>query len=170
MAQNAALANGMKGARLRVRTPGKYIILFLYFPVVMVAIGSGLWLTWVEQRAAVAALEYRRSVSGEKVAYFTLPEFLVDLSPDLNGRTAYLKMNASIALRGAVSVERAATIDEAQPALIERLTFFLRELRPEDFDGSEGMARVKREMLRRVNLVIAPESADEVVIEELVIQ
>lgn len=170
MAQNAALAGGMGGARMRVRTPGKYIALILYFPVVIVAIGSGLWLNMVEQRAALATLEYRRSTSGEKEAYFGLPEFLVDLAPDRNGRTAYLKMRVSLALRGEEAKKTAEKIDAVKPGVIERLTFFLRELRPEDFEGSEGMARVKREMLRRVNLVIAPASADEVVVEELVIQ
>lgn len=170
MAQNAALASGMSGARVRVRTPGKYILLFLYFPVVIVAVGSGLWLNMVEQRAVLAALEYRMSVSGEKEAYFALPEFLVDLAPDRNGRTAYLKMKVSLALRGEGAKKTAEQIDAVKPGVIERMTFFLRELRPEDFEGSEGMARVKREMLRRVNLVIAPAEADEVVVEELVIQ
>lgn len=170
MAQMAALANGMSGARMRVRTPGKFIVLILYFPVVIVAVASGLWLNMVEERALLAAIEYRRSVSGEKEAYFGLPEFLVDLAPDRNGRTAYLKIRVSLALRGQDAKKSAEQIDAAKPAVVERLTFFLRELRPEDFDGSEGMARVKREMLRRVNLAIAPAAADEVVIEELVIQ
>lgn len=170
MAQDAALANDMGGARVRVRTPGKYVVIFLFFPVVMVSIGSGLWLNMIERRTAVAALEYRKSDSGEQEAYFTLPEFLVDLAPDRNGRTAYLKMRVSIALRGEEAETTAEQIDAVQPGVVERMNFFLRELRPEDFEGSEGMARVKREMLRRVNIAIAPAEADEVVIEELVIQ
>jgi len=92
------------------------------------------------------------------------------LSPDLNGRTAYLKMRASIALSDVETNKVAEQIEAAQPVVVERLTFFLRELRPEDFQGSQGMALIKREMLRRVNLVIAPSSAGEIIIEELVIQ
>lgn len=170
MAQNAALANGSGRVRVRVRTPGKYVVLFFFVPTAIIAVGAGLLLNMLDRRPDVAAVEYRQTESGEKAAYFTLPAFLVDLTPDLNGRTAYLKMRASIVLRDETATETAEQINAVQPAVVERLTFFLRELRPEDFQGSEGMARVKREMLRRVNLAIAPAAADEVVIEELVIQ
>ena len=86
------------------------------------------------------------------------------------GRTTYLKMRAAIVLNQEDVKEIATTIDAVRPAVLERLTFFMRELRPEDFQGSEGMARVKREMVRRVNVVIAPERIGDVVIEEIVIQ
>ena len=52
----------------------------------------------------------------------------------------------------------------------ERIAFFLRELSPEDLDGTEAQARLKAELLRRVNLTIAPEAADEIVIQSFVIQ
>jgi len=170
MAQEAALLTGAKEARKRVRTPGKHIIMWLFAPVAVVAIGAGLWLNMASNRAAVAALEYRTNGSGVEAAYFVLPDFLVDLSPDENGRTAYLKIKAAIALDHEQAKDSAVSIEAALPQVVERLTFFLRELRPEDFHGSAGMARVKREMARRVNLVIAPVVASDVVIEELVIQ
>ena len=169
MALESALSKNMHGG-VRVRTPGKYIILSLFLPVMLVALGAGIWLDVVSKRSALAALEYRKSESGIETAYFTLPEFLVDLSPDLNGRTTYLKMRASIVLNEEDVKEIAMTIDAVRPAVLERLTFFMRELRPEDFQGSEGMARVKREMVRRINIVIAPERIGDVVIEEIVIQ
>lgn len=170
MAQNATIKTGIQTGRVRVRTPGKYVVLFLFAPVILVALGAGLWLNTVSHHSASAALEYRKTSNGEKAAYFALPIFLVDLSPDANGRTAYLKMRASISLGEKDAAGAAVQLEAVRPAMTERLTFFLRELTPEDFDGSEGMARVKREMLRRVNLLIAPASANDVIIEELVIQ
>lgn len=170
MAQNAALSGLAGMSRVRVRTPGKHIVLFLFVPVVVVAVASGVWLNIQSHRSAVAALEYRTTVSGLKTAYFTLPEMLVDLSPDLDGRTAYLKLRVSLALRDDKPNQTAEQIESVQPAVMERLTFFLRELRPEDFRGSAEMLRVKTEMLRRVNLEIAPATADEIIIEEIVIQ
>lgn len=170
MAHSPALAESMDGTRIRVRTPGKYLVLFAVVTAAIAAGAVGLWLNMREDGADLAAVEYRQTEEGGRAAYYNLPEFLVDLSPDRSGRTAYLKLSASIALAGAGIDEQAEKIDAAQPAIAERLSFFLRELRPEDFEGSEGMARVKREMLRRVNLVIAPMSADDVVIEDLVIQ
>ena len=170
MAQNAALSTGLSTGRVRVKTPGKFVVLFLFAPVILVALGAGVWLNVQSQKSAVAALEYRKSSNGVKAAYFSLPEFLVDLSPDANGRTAYLNIKVSIALDNSQANKTAAHINSMKPVLTERLTFFLRELQPEDFEGSEGMRRVKKELLRRVNLLIGPAVADDVIIEELVIQ
>ena len=169
MAHDAALIDGFNNGRVRVRTPGKHVVLFLFLPVIIVALGAGFWLNFVSQRS-IAALEYRTSVTGTKTAYFKLPEFLVDLAPDYHGRTTYLKMRASISLNQEDPGKTAEHIEAIQPVVSERLTFFLRELRPEDFAGSDGMRRVKAEMLRRINLVIAPEWVNEVIIEEIVIQ
>jgi len=171
MAQTLTHMNAIPdGGRARVRTPGKYIILWLFIPVVLVAIGAGVWLNIKNRQSHIAALEYRTGEAGVKAAYFTLPEFLVDLSPDRSGRTAYLKMKAVIAIDGDEAHDMAALLDAHQPLVVERLTFFLRELRPEDFQGSEAMARITGEMARRVNLVISPGRVRGVVIEDLVIQ
>ena len=170
MAHESALSSGIGEGRVRVRTPGKYIVLFLFAPVAIVALGAGIYLNTIENRSNIAALEYRSAADGAQNAYFNLPEFLVDMAPDLDGRTAYLKLRASIAIKDAEPAKIAAQIEAVKPQLVERVTFFLRELRPEDFDGSESMERVKNEMLKRANLVLAPASVDSIIIEELVIQ
>ncbi len=170
MAQSYALHDGNSGSRTRVHTPGKYIILFLFAPVMLVAFGSGLWLSYAERRAAFAAVEYRKSIDGAREAYYPMPEFLVDLQTDDDGRTAYLRLKVSIRLNSAALNDAVEQIDTAKPVVVERLTLFLRELRPEDFDGSQNMIRIKSEMLRRVNLALAPHDARDVVIEDLIIQ
>ncbi len=170
MAQAFALHDGTGGPRMRVHTPGKYIVLFLFAPVVLVAIGSGLWLSNAERRAAFAGVEYRQSLDGAREAYYPIPEFLVDLRMDDAGRTAYLRLKVSIRLDSASLNDAVEQVDAVKPAVIERLALFLRELRPEDFDGSENMARIKSEMLRRVNLALSPHDARDVVIEDLIIQ
>jgi len=170
MAHEAALFRTATIGRARTRLPGKHIVLILFAPVVLVAIGSGLWLHHVKERSIAAAIEYRQLQNGARAAYFPLPEFLVDLQPDASGRTSYLKINASISLPADDAKKTAAILEGAEPAIVERLTFFLRELRPEDFKGSEGMARVKREMARRVSLVVDPAIVSDIVVENLVIQ
>lgn len=170
MAQSSALGEGMNELRIRVRTPGKYIVLFFFFPVALISAAVGVWMDFSEMAARVPALEYRADADGGEKAYFNMPDFLVDLAPDVEGRTSYLKMHASIALDETEAAAAAERLHALQPAVIERVTLFLRELRPEDFEGSEGMQRIKREMARRINLVIAPARVDDVVIEDLVIQ
>ncbi len=99
--------------------------------------------------------------------YAPSEEFLVDLSPDQLGRISYLKLNAKLVAEDGAAL---AEIKEMQPFIKERITFFLRELSPEDFEGSEAMARVKAEMLKRANLQLTPGAARDVVIETIVIQ
>ena len=154
--------------QVRVRTPGKFIVLALAAATIVVSAGV------IFSRNAPAFTADNtatlKTVKVGKTHYVPLPEFLVDLAPDRRGRTAYLKLSASIAVDRHNSDELLARIADVQPAIIERTTFFLRELQPEDFQGSAGMARVKHELLRRVNLVLGPVEADDVVINDLVIQ
>ena len=48
------------------------------------------------------------------------------------------------------------------PRLQDMFQTFLRELRPEDLSGSQGSYQLRMEILRRVNLVIAPSKAFEI--------
>lgn len=170
MAQSFALHERPAGARTRVRVPGKYVTLFLIAPVLLLAAGYGAWREYAERRAAFEAVEYRETVAGAREAFYPLPEFLVDLRPDDDGRTAYLRMKVAVQLDNAALGDAVETIDMAKPVLVERITLFLRELRPEDFDGSQKMLLLKSELLRRVNLALPPDNARDVVIEDLIIQ
>jgi flagellar FliL protein len=46
----------------------------------------------------------------------------------------------------------------------------LRELRPEDFEGSTGMFRLKEELLRRINIAVAPIEVHDVLFNEVIVQ
>jgi flagellar FliL protein len=58
--------------------------------------------------------------------------------------------------------------EQVKLRLTATINEFLRTLRVEDLDGSMGNFRVKAEMLRRTNLVIAPQSADDVLILNMI--
>lgn len=157
--------------RRRVRTPGKHIVAFVAGVGLVVAgatsmLSSGNY-ALPTLRGAVDPLS---PVKVGRDTFVPLEEFLVDLAPDPSGRTHYARLSVSIALSGPAAARVAERIEAARPELGERLVFLLRSLRPDDFEGAEGMALVKAEMLRRVNLVIAPETARDVVISNLVIQ
>ena len=47
---------------------------------------------------------------------------------------------------------------------------FLREMRIDDLSGSAGDYRIRRELLRRVNMSVYPETIDAVLIEEFIVQ
>jgi flagellar FliL protein len=150
--------------RRRVRLPGKYIVLGGMGVAAAAAALVGALRAGGPQSAEPAA-----SVVATESRQLALREFLLDLAPDRDGRTAYLKLRAVVAFQDGdpAAAERAAV---SRAAIEERIGFLLRGLTPEDFEGDDGLGRVKAEMLRRVNLVIAPEVAQDVLIIGLVIQ
>lgn len=146
--------------RARVRRPGKHIVLFA--AAALAVMGAGV--LGFRQSSPESAVREAAS------ATVPLGEFLVDLSPDRTGRIAYLKLSASVALPAARAKPAAARLEAERAIVRERIAFLLRGLTPEDLAGAEGMQRLKTEMLRRINLAIAPERAEDVVILDMIVQ
>lgn len=146
-------------ARVRVRTPGKHIVLFSLAVTFMIAIS-----TLVLSRADFHLPQGRFSGAGAPPVEET---FVADLSPDASGRLRLVRVAVKI---DASTPGARRALAEKNPQMRERIAFFLREMSPEDLDGAEAQARLKVELLRRVNLTIAPETADEIVIQSLMIQ
>ncbi|MGE0409182.1 MAG: flagellar basal body-associated protein FliL [Amphiplicatus sp.] len=158
----------MLGARQRVRTPGKYVVMFAA-AALLVIFGATSLLRDIDHAQPLTLAGASTGAPGS-TDIVPLREFLVDLAPDRSGRVTFLKLSVQIVAppkSGARFVERVAA---AEPLIAERVTFMLRGLSPEDFAGEEGMRRVKAEIRRRINLVLAPDEAADVVISDLVIQ
>jgi flagellar FliL protein len=86
---------------------------------------------------------------------------------DPDGRTLSMVLEFAVVFTDS---EIGTLLDNEQVKLRLTATIneFLRTLRAEDLDGSMGNFRVKAEMLRRTNLVIAPQSADDVLILNMI--
>jgi flagellar FliL protein len=61
-------------------------------------------------------------------------------------------------------------LTDSIPRVNDQFTTFLRELRTDDLSGSAGAYRLRLELLRRVNLAIAPAHVNAVLIEEMLVQ
>ena len=60
-----------------------------------------------------------------------------------------------------------------QPRLakvMDAFQVYLRELRKSDLDGSAGIYRLKEELLRRVNVAIAPAQVENILFKEILVQ
>ncbi len=103
---------------------------------------------------------------GEDVVFVALPEILVNITgPD--GRPAYLKLKLTLEAPDEAAV---TALTEHVPRVTDQFNGFLRELRTDDLIGSAGAYRLRLELLRRVNLVIAPHQINAVLIEEMLVQ
>jgi flagellar FliL protein len=99
------------------------------------------------------------------VIYYTLPDMVVNMQT-ADGKPTFLKLKLTLELPDESAVE---VLDPNMPRLQDMFQTFLRELRPEDLAGSQGSYQLRLEILRRVNLVVAPTKVNAVLIEEMLI-
>jgi len=151
----------------------KKIILFVVLPIVLLA-GAGAGLFFSGMLDSVLGIHAEEEGLEEKKAeeaagpghYMNLDEILVTLSGK-GRKQSFLKMRISLELE---NVEAEARITAVMPRIIDNFQVFLRELRVEELQGSQGMYRVKEELLSRVNAAARPTKVKDVLIGEILVQ
>ena len=141
----------------------KLIIIMAGGLLALGGLGGGGWYFWKsrphdEKPAAVAV---------KPPAFVDMPDVLVNLSGNANGRSQYLK--AKIVLE----VPDQKIADEIKPVLprvLDAFQTYLREMRSSDLEGSAGLYRVRDELTKRVNLAVAPARINAVLFKEIVVQ
>jgi flagellar protein FliL len=97
--------------------------------------------------------------------YYELPPIYANIIDD-EGETSVLKLIVLLEVKDEETVQQ---IEPVLPRIVDRYQGFLRELRMEDVKGSAGYFRLKLELLRRVNLAIAPIQVDDLTIDTLLV-
>jgi flagellar protein FliL len=97
--------------------------------------------------------------------YYELPPIYANIIDD-EGETSVLKLIVLLEVKDEETVQQ---IEPVLPRIIDRYQGFLRELRMEDVKGSAGYFRLKLELLRRVNLAVAPIQVDDLTIDTLLV-
>ncbi|WP_312162465.1 flagellar basal body-associated FliL family protein [Phenylobacterium sp.] len=99
------------------------------------------------------------------ILFYTMPSVVVNMQT-AEGRSTFLKLKLTLEVPDQATV---AQLEPNMPRLQDMFQTFLRELRPEDLQGSQGSYQLRMEIQRRVNLVIAPSKVNAVLIEEMLI-
>ena len=97
------------------------------------------------------------------VVFYTMPDLSANMQTQ-DGRPSFLKLKVTFELPNEESVE---TLESNMPRLQDMVLTFMRELRHEDVAGSQGNYTLRLEIQRRVNMVIAPQKVNAVLIEEM---
>jgi flagellar protein FliL len=98
--------------------------------------------------------------------YVDVPQMIVNLhSPD--GRSRFLKLHFML-VPG--DNGKAETIKAKLPVFLDALQPFLREIRPEDLNGSAAVFRMKEEMLNRANDSLGTGTVRDILIQDLIQQ
>lgn len=96
-------------------------------------------------------------------AFVPVETLLVSLAPDANAR------HLRISLQIEADPAQASVLTELQPRIVDVLNTFLRAVDTETFEQPRSMARLRAQMLRRVQLVSPPGSVRDVLIQEFVL-
>ena len=101
-----------------------------------------------------------------QVAFSDVPDILVNIQSN-DGTPAYLKLSLSLEMDNDLEKTGIAAL---MPRLVDQFQSYLRELRIDDLKGSEGVLRLKEELLRRVNVAAAPYHVRDVLLKQMIVQ
>jgi flagellar FliL protein len=101
-----------------------------------------------------------------QVAFSDVPDMLVNIQSN-DGTPAYLKLSLSLEMDNDLAK---TGMQALMPRLVDQFQSYLRELRLEDLKGSEGVLRLKEELLRRADAAAAPYKVRDVLLKQMIVQ
>ncbi|MFC4270624.1 flagellar basal body protein FliL [Sneathiella chungangensis] len=153
----------------RKKLSGKVLVLFILLPLLIIGGGAGgAYYAGVfdtpeptEEEIAAKAAEMNK-----KVVFYDLPEMLVNLNSSTSS-SSFLKLGVSLELADEAAI---ADLELLIPRIMDNFQVYLRELRKEDLNGSQGVFRLKEELLMRINNSATPVKVNDVLFKELLVQ
>lgn len=100
-----------------------------------------------------------------QIVFYDVPEMLVNLNTGGKAET-FLKIQVSLELDDPEAMTQLETL---MPRVVDNFQTYLRELRIEDLEGSEGIYRLKEELLLRVNAAVRPVKVHDVLFREILV-
>lgn len=119
-----------------------------------------------DRRDQAAQLEQDRSNEDLQLLFVELDEQRFNLNTGGQGSSF---LSAKITLE----VDRESYRDDLRvkmPRILDEFNTYMRELRPEDLDGSAGIFRLKEELLMRINQAVAPTRVKDVLFQQFLVQ
>ncbi|MGG5808795.1 flagellar basal body-associated FliL family protein [Falsiroseomonas sp. CW058] len=150
---------------------GRKKLVLLALPVVLAAAVAGLWFGGIlppllgmgpPPPAAGAEAPPPRAVPG----FVDLPEIVSNLNAP-GRRASFVRLKAKLEI---ADMAHAGAVEAAMPRLVDLLSVYLREVRPEELRGSAGTHRLREELIARASLVTAPARVTDVLFVEILIQ
>lgn len=103
-------------------------------------------------------------------SFIDLKDMIIGIQPDRNDQTErprLLKIKISLEVADAKIIP---IVQPLMPRVEDVFQTYLRELRPADVRGTAGLLFLKEELLRRVNMAVAPGKIDAILFKEIALQ
>lgn len=145
----------------------KLIIIIAAVLLLLIGGGAGAYFMGVFDSEVVVEGENKEPVAPKVVyKYYEMAEMLINLKADA-GQVRYLKLLVSVEYEEGID---ATVIIAAKPQIEDLFQTYLRELSPKDLEGSMGLFRLREELRKRINVIIAPEKINEILFKKFVVQ
>ena len=139
-------------------------------PLLLVLIGGGVWFAasylGLFDGVGDVAVGDDMPPPPKPAYYHELPEMVVNLSSK-ETRSHFLKMKIALEVSDE-SVARA--MQPNLPRVLDLFQVYLRELRAQDLEGSQGIYRLKEELLKRINIAVHPSRVNRILFKEIIVQ
>lgn len=97
------------------------------------------------------------------ITFVPVDPMTISLSPGSSAR--HLMFRAELEVRSA----QEATVRKLMPRVVDVLNSYLRAVEPRDFDDPAALARLRGQMLRRVQIVTGPDAVRDLLVMEFVL-
>jgi flagellar FliL protein len=137
--------------------------------LILAGAGAGTYFLVLKPRAAAKdklAQAQDVPLTPPQVAFSDVPDILVNIQSN-DGTPAYLKLSLSLEMDNDLAK---TGMQALMPRLVDQFQSYLRELRLDDLKGSEGVLRVKEELLRRADAAAAPYKVRDVLLKQMIVQ
>lgn len=122
----------------------------IYFSGIADSMFGGVAETTEEKVEDEKALSHREIID---TIFYDVPEIVVNLSSRSRKQGSLMRVKIALEIEKASDLTR---IEEVLPRITDSFIVHLREIRPEELEGSAGVYRLKEELLSRVNRAVRP--------------
>jgi flagellar FliL protein len=167
-------ASGVKFDKVKRDMGGKQMVLLFGAPILVLAVLAGLLFTpmalGIRQTLGLSpktvVVDAPPPPVARQIVFMELGEMIVNLNTG-SKQTIYLKLRVSLELDDPSMLPKLKALE---PRIVDNFQIYLRDLRREDLDGSAGMARLKEELLMRINVAVRPAHINDVLFNEILVQ
>lgn len=176
---------GEEGEDGKSKKGGKKKLLIILVPIILlIVVGAGLFFTGMldgllgkkgdagehgdghgDEHVGGAGDDYGAH-GAAKAHFLKIPDMIVNLSTD-DEQPRYLRMTVQLELETEADWQ---AVQDVIPRVVNQFQTYLRELRMRDLQGSQGIYRLRMELLERVNAATAPVEVKNVLFQEMLVQ
>ncbi len=163
MADDDQTEGAAEGEAAPPKSKRKLIIIAAAAMLLLGAVGGGGWFFFLRGHGE----KHAEAEPAKPPVFLDVPDILVNLANLPGERIQYLKVKVTLEVKDQHLVD---TIKPSMPRVTDLFQTYLRELRPNDLNGSIGLFRLKEELTRRVNAAISPSQVNAVLFKEIIVQ